>query len=94
MTKYKIVLHLKEPTHVITYWRTKYAEAKNLSEAKIKARKLLVKQSEKENKVFNKAHIFTRNYKRKFEIISGTVFVTQGEVLKESKGGIKEWRLR
>ena len=93
MTKYKIVLHLKEPTHAITYWRTKYAEAKNLSEAKIKARKLLVKQSEKENSVFNKAYIFTRNSKGSFEIISGTVTVAQGERLKESKLGIKEWRL-
>ena len=77
MTKYKIVLHLKEPTPEIKYWRVKYAEARSIKEAMSKADKLLVKQSEKENKVFNKAYIFTRNSKRRFKIYMCSVAITQ-----------------
>ena len=94
MTKYKIVLHLKEPTHEFYYWRDKYVEAKHLSEAKAKAKKLLVKQSEKENRVFDRAYIFTRISKGKYKIAPEKVSVIQKGVLKAGKLGIKEWRLR
>lgn len=88
------MLHLKEPTPEFIYWKNKYIEAKHLSEAKIKAKKLLVKQSEEENRIYDKAYIFTRNSKGKFEIMSGTISVKQKGILRETKLGTKTWRLR
>ena len=93
MTKYKIVLHLKEPTYEFYYWRDKYVEAKHLNEAKAKAKKLLVKQSERENRIFDVAYIFTKNSKGRFKVTVDKVSVIQKGVLEARRFGIKEWRL-
>ena len=67
MKKYKIEIQLKDRTHDISYSRTKYVEAKDIREVQSKARKWLVKQSKKENKVFSIAYIFTKHTKGKYK---------------------------